>query len=308
MDITDSNNLINLMISLCALFISLIALIYTIKIFLLKSGQKIRCDISICSTIDCEDTYISSIILENIKDKATVIFKIYLKIGRNNYLEIDDFSSDPLILKPFEVFYKEYDPLLFYADNMKIVRIDRALLEQRDRINIILSTTNGKYKVKGSTKRWDIIPYYFKNFATSIIKPIRLSYKERNYGSNIKYLLDFKFDDNHEDVIPIRDEDVNMKKFQNFYLTNEALKSKDNLEKFIESQKQKGNITYKNLKVIDFREEFNKTRNRYDNKEINIELLNFFEYNILGPIFTFIERKKMDIKNKKIKRKNKSKK
>src|SRR5439155_13648994 len=42
--------------------------------------------------------------LENLKDRAVVIFKIYMKFGNNVFIEIDDFANNPLILKPFEVF------------------------------------------------------------------------------------------------------------------------------------------------------------------------------------------------------------
>lgn len=90
-----------LMISIVALIISIIALYYTIKAFMLKRGHNIRCDISTCSTVECDDDYVSSITLENIKDRATVIFSIYLKLGRSNYILLEDFEKEPLILKPF---------------------------------------------------------------------------------------------------------------------------------------------------------------------------------------------------------------
>src|SRR5690606_32669838 len=147
--LTDVSNLI----ASAALTISIVALIYTIRTYLLKSGQNIKCSYNTMSTVQADDMYIVNLTLENIKERATVIFAIYLKIGRNNYLELEDFSSSPLILKPFEVYHKTYDPVTFYSEGVDIVKIDH-LLSPKVRKKIILSTTNGKFVVKSVIKQW----------------------------------------------------------------------------------------------------------------------------------------------------------
>lgn len=170
-----------LLSSLSALLISIIALIYTVKAYLLKAGHHLRCDIGTCSSIECNDHYVSSITLENIKDRATVIFKIYLRLGRNYYLLLEDFSNNPLILRPFEVYHKEYDPILFYSVNNRVINLD-AVFNYKKR-KVILSTTDGKYVVNANTKRWDIIPKFFRNLMTAIIDPIRTGYKGKKLNS-----------------------------------------------------------------------------------------------------------------------------
>lgn len=107
----EIGNLISLINSIVALIVSVIALIYTVRTYLLKSGSSVRGSYGTCSSVSCEDKYVSSVTLENLKDRSTVIFSIYLKIGHNYFLEIENFESSPLILKPFEVYRKEYDAI-----------------------------------------------------------------------------------------------------------------------------------------------------------------------------------------------------
>jgi hypothetical protein len=179
---------IGLLSSLSALLISIIALAYTVKAYLLKAGHNLRCDITTCTSVECNDQYVASITLENIKDRATVIFKIYLRLGRNYYLLLEDFSNNdfsnnPLVLKPFEVYHKEYDPILFYSVNSRLIKLDAVFNHKRRKI--ILSTTDGKFVVNANTKRWDIIPKFFKNLMTAIIDPVRMGYKGKQYGANV---------------------------------------------------------------------------------------------------------------------------
>ena len=84
------------LISLAALTISAIALQYTVRTFWLKAGDKVRFNYSMASTIEAEDNYISSITLENLKDKALVIFEIHLKLGNGLYLELEKYEDAPL--------------------------------------------------------------------------------------------------------------------------------------------------------------------------------------------------------------------
>lgn len=103
------------------------------------------------STIETKENYISSITLENLKDKATIIFEIYLRLGYNNFLLIEEFNDAPLILKPFEVYFKEYDPVLFYTINMDKMVINENLHNPNRKV--ILFTNEGKYIVKANTRR-----------------------------------------------------------------------------------------------------------------------------------------------------------
>ncbi|AZA83743.1 hypothetical protein C1637_14120 [Chryseobacterium lactis] len=283
-------NSITLLISIIALIISIIALVYTIVSYLLKRGNKIRCDISTMSTIETNENYISSITLENLKDKATVIFEIYLRIGYNNFLLIEEFNDAPLILKPFEVYFKEYDPILFYTVNMDKMIINENLHNPKRKV--ILSTTEGKYIVKTNTKRWSVDSLFFTNYTTAVIQPCRLSYKDKNYGSNTLFLLILKNNGQEDYVKPILKNDYKRKVFVKFDLTEESIDNKENFVHFIQSQIDSGNLSYDSFDVLDFGKRVESIREEY-HEDISIQPLSYLKYYINGRVITFIENLKI---------------
>ena len=296
----NNDSLLTLVISLVALVISIIALYYTIVTFLLKSGHKIRCDITTASTVDCKDLFISDIILENLKDRATVIFSIYLKLGRGNYILLEKFENEPLILRPFEVYQKSYAPIIMYSSSLKRIKIDKLLSDIKLKHKILLSTTDGKYIVKTNTKKWVPTSLFFANYTTAIVDPIRLSYKDKHYGENIKYLVDLKREEK-DLVIPLRKNDYKVKVFNDFSLTKDCLTSKEKLESFLNLQKRQNHISFDELKIIDFEEAILKRFEDYDKRIIELENRSFFNYNIMGRVYTYLENKKL----REINRKNK---
>lgn len=52
-----------------------------------KAGVLIRGNYAIMEMFACKDLFVSTIILENQKDRAITIFGIYLRIGFNYYIE-----------------------------------------------------------------------------------------------------------------------------------------------------------------------------------------------------------------------------
>ena len=104
-------------LSLAASIVAITALSYRVRTYWLKAGEKVRFSYSLNSNVEAEDKYIGSITLENLKDKALVIFEIYLKIGHGLYLELEKFDTTPLIVRPFEAYQREFDPVIFYNSN-----------------------------------------------------------------------------------------------------------------------------------------------------------------------------------------------
>jgi hypothetical protein len=292
-NIINNDSLLTLVISLVALVISIIALYYTIVAFLLKSGHKIRCDITTTSTVYCKDKFISNIILENLKDRSTVIFSIYLKLARGNYILIEEFENEPLILRPFEVYQKSYDPIIMYSSGLKRIKIDKLLFDRKVTRKILLSTTDGKYTVKTNTKIWAPTPLFFKNYTTVIVNPIRLSYKDKQYGENIKYLVELKIKEQKDVIIPLKKDDYQIKIFDNFALTTDCLTSKKKLESFLNLQKEQNHISFDELKVIDFEEVILRRFAHYDKNIIELKDRSFFNYNILGRVYTYQKNRKL---------------
>lgn len=291
----------SLTISATALIVSIIALYYTVRAFLLKSGHRIRCDISTASTVECDDDYVSSITLENLKDRATVIFSIYLQLGRGNYLLLEDFGVKPLILKPFEVYHKEFDPLLFYSASLKRVKLDHLLNNRKIRRKILLSTTDGKYVVKTHTRKWSPTPEFFINYTTAIISPQRIEYKGEGYGSNVKFLVEFKNANLENSVLSFKEDDHCLKLFEDFQLTKESLKDANSLEEFFKDLKSKQTLNFDEIEIIDFQDQISKASQSYEMEPIDLEAKSFFKYNILGRILTIWENRKMKIENRKLK-------
>jgi len=299
MDIIEPET-INSFVTLVALIISITAMIYTVKAYLLKSGEKIRCSYSTRSSVDCDDTYVGNITLENLKDRSVVIFGIYMRIGENYFLELENFENSPLILKPFEAYNQNFDAILFYSVNMRKIDLNTLLDDEKIKKTIMLSTSNGKYEVKANMKRWNPILDFFKNHMTAIIQPRRLSYKGKSYGSNIKYLIEFKYYDNSEDIIPIRSGDERLKIFANFQLTKESLESKKSLELFLRNQKKKGNIKFSKVEVMDFSKGVERVFTDYDSDKIEAKYYGKIKYKVFGKLYTAYDSYKLKKANGKI--------
>lgn len=274
-------------ISLAALTISIIALVYTVRMHLLKSGSSVRGSFGMCtSSVSCEDQYVTSVTLENLKDRAIVIFKIYLKIGHNYFLEIDDFDNEPLILKPFEVFKKEYDPIDLYSINMNRIDLSDLFNNKKIKKRIVLSTSDGQYVVNSWIKRWDPVYDFFKNHLTAVIHPRRATYKGKSYGINAKYIVDIKTENGKEEVIPIYPRDHEIKKFRNFRLTKDSMESKDTLEEYLYEQVGLGVLNCTDISVHDMNTWFNETYETENKEIIKATYYGWFMYKIVGPIIT----------------------
>lgn len=284
-----------------AISISSVALFVGIQRFLLKSGVKIQGTYQISSHVDCDDKWISEICLENLKDRAVTIYNIYLRLGYGCYLELFDFKSNPLILKSFETYKKEFDPICFYHASSTKVKLDELLGDNDIKKNLYLSTGNGKYKVRKPLRRWNPISLYFINYLTEIVHPVRMTYKDKSYGINILYLVELTFDDGEEQVIPVHRRENEWKSYKNFQFTKDSIKSKDSLEAYFSELIERNKIKAKSFKVYDLTQRRNENHDGYDKKsEITLEKYSFFKYYIVGYLFSYIENKITDSKNRKL--------
>lgn len=298
---------ISIIASITALVISIIALIYTAKTFYLKSGAQIRGLFSITSSMYCEDKYVSNLVLENMKDRSTVIFTIYLLVGNNYYIELENFEGEPLILKPFEVYSKQFDPVDFYDVGMMRIRLNDLIDSKKVKSRLVVSTSIGRYKVKEWIERWDPIADFFKNHMTAIIKPIRSEYKGTCYGGNVKYIVEVKTESGKEETISIYPRDYELKKFKSFQLTRECLESKESLEKFLYEKVDGGILNCVDITVFDIETWRNTSYDNHVKKIIDAKYNGWFSYFVLGRVFTIISNKKLKIKNKKNRNLNKKK-
>jgi len=280
------DNLISLLISMVALIISFIALIYTVRTFLLKAGADVRGSFSTCSSRDCQDRYIGSVTLENLKDKSLAIFSIYLKIGHNYFLMIESFNEKPLILKPFEVFHKEYDPIDLYSVNMKRIDLNRLFSDSGIKKQIILSTPDGRYNVDSWIKRWEPTYDFFRNHLTIVVHPRRSIFKGKSYGSNAKYIVDIKAENDREETIAVYPRDYEIKRFRKFQLTKESLVSKESLEEFLYEKVSEGLLNCEDISVHDVQSWLNEVYQSENQQTIKAKYYNWAMYNLFGPVYT----------------------
>lgn len=288
----------NLVIALAALVISLIALLYTVLTYLLKSGHKIRCNYTRAQSWDANDAYITDLTVENLKDRATVIFDIYMQFGSNVYLEIETFEDSPLILQPFAVYHKHYDPVLLYADGTDRKTINTLITSDKVRKRIVLNTTDGKVTARLNRKRWSPISLFFRNYFTIILRPSRLSYKDKSYGPLVRYLVVLQYKEGHHEVIPLRLNDNEHRKFTRFTLTKESLQSVDALRSFLEEKHNEGLLNYETLEVLDYGKQVDDTINRF-NKSREAVAVGYWQYSLVGWWFTKKQNRKLDRENKK---------
>lgn len=292
--------LISLINSVVAMIISIIALIYTVKTYLLKSGANVRGSFGMCSSsVACEDQYVTSITLENLKDRAIVIFKIFLKVGHNYYIEIEDFGGEPLILKPFEAYQKDYGPIDLYSINMNRIDLNDLLGNRKIRKQIVLSTSDGKYIVTSWIKRWDPVYDFFSNHLTATIHPRRATYKGKSYGINAKFIVEFKAENGMEEVIAIYPRDYEIKKFKNFRLTRDSLQNKESIEEYLYDQVSKGLLNCIEITVHDMGAWHAEAYEMEAKKTIKAEYYNWFKYRLVGAVLTKLSDYRLHRQNKK---------
>lgn len=289
-------------VSLASLIISFIALWVTWKTFWLKIWDKYRTiTYSPISSIETTDTYISSITIQNLKDKPLVVFKIHFQLGYNIFIELEDFEKKPLIIKPFEVYQWNYWPILFYSDSwFKKYNLNKLFEDRKIKNKVILETIEWDYK------KFHVLHKFFNNYYTWILQPFRFFHNKQSFGDKIDYIIDFIYENWKVESLWIQQNDFKILK--NIELNKEILSSKIKLEKFLNKNRKKLVVPCKKIEVIDLKEEIN-NRFNYDNLQvINInERVVFFQYHILWKIYTLIEKIKTNIINSKIYRKYKSK-
>jgi hypothetical protein len=295
----DVNSTITLINSIVALLISIAALIYTAKTFLLKSGAQIRGLFSIHSSIYSEDKYVGNFAIENLKDRSTAIFKVYLLVARNYYIELADFEDDPLILKPFEVYAKQLDPVDFYSVSMKKIILNDLLDSKKVKTRLVLSTSDGRYDVKEWINRWNPVVDFFRNHMTAVIQPIRSEYKGKAYGGNAKYIVDIKTESGKEETIAIYPRDYEGKRFRRFRLTQESLESKESLEEFLYERATEGTLNCIDITVFDIDSWRKEVYEDHDKKTIEAKPYGWFTYVVLGRALTIYSDIRLKLKNRK---------
>ena len=291
--------------TILALCLSSLALLIAFLNFRRKSSLKLRATYSwTSSSIDCDDQHISSLTIENLKDRAVTIFSIYLRIGHNYYIEIEEFEDKPLVLRAFETWHEEYGPIDFYGVNARRIAMNALFHDKRARKRIVLSTSDGKYVITKPTKVWSPSLDFFNNHMTAIVRPVKSAYKATAIGGNILYVLDFVLSSGQPEIILILSRDYEFQRFKNFRLTKECLETAAALRQFLQQQVELGTLVCRSFEVIDVTALRIKERDYYKGNPIVASYAGLLKYKVIGRIATLLADRKLRRLNQEAQRRN----
>ncbi|MGX5673997.1 hypothetical protein [Thermomonas fusca] len=240
----------------------------------------------------------SNILIENIKDRSTTIFDIYLKVGHSIYIHLVEFEDSPLILKPYETYQKQFGPIEFYGFNLRKVDVNDLLDNHKLKKQLVLSTSDGKYVVPRHIGAWNPVGEFFRNQLTGILRPVPSRYKDTDLGSNIRYVVEVKDPQGKEHIVPVGRGDHDVRVFRNFRLSEESLKSKDNLELFLIERQIEGQLSATNITVHDVDQWREQNHNDYRKTPVKLASDSFFRYHVLGRWFTYRQSQDMRKRNR----------
>ena len=279
--------------------IAVLALVYTVRGDQRKTGMDIHYSFSVASSIWSKEKWVAEVRLENMKDRSVTIYKIYLEVGHGLYVEVEDFTENPMTLGPYSVYQKEYDPIEFYSEGMSL--ITGVLDNENVRRRIVLTTSQGRHNPKPGIKAEDdpMVDSILKNYWTGVVRPVRWSFKGRCYGSEAKYIVTFEGNGGKEETVPIYPDDYRIKKFRDFGLTKASLQSKNALERLIQTEMTAGTLSCNAFEVFDLAPVRSRMLKDYSTS-ITVDLQGWFSHNVLGKCLTVWERWAQDRKNKKL--------
>jgi hypothetical protein len=275
--------LLPFVVSIAALCISVLALVVATLNYRRKAGILVRGTFSISSSRAGDDSYVSSLGLDNLKDRTITIFDIYLRLGRNNYIQLEH-SENPLLLRAFETHTARYGPIEFYGMNTNKIDLNKLLGDPKIPKRIVLSTSEGKYAVPERIGTWNPVFEYFRNYMIVIAKPVISIYKGTNLGGNIKYVIEIIGSSGATEIIPVLPQDYEIKVFRNFRLTRESLESKEALERLLQQQRDEGTLSCKEFMVYDPDAWREQVREFYTGAKVEAVSYGFFQYHVLGRL------------------------
>lgn len=306
-------DIVAIIIGFLSLFVSVIVLFITFKTWKLKSGQSVRATYEITLSTASDGSYVSRVIIENLKDKELIIFGIYLKFGANIFIDLldidDQYDKYHHILPPLSTRIFELGAPIYYHSGASEVVIEDLLRYDKYKGRIILLTNSGKIKAKNFKKGWSPISQSFKNYATLYIKPTRLYTKTScprsknqsehfidysSFEKTSKYVVNILLDsgETHEFVIS---DSYNYDLFKNLTFTSDVLQSKETLEEYLIKSKQNNLLTFREIIEISNIQDFiAQDKNRILTKEVveKSDVQNKFQYYIVSQIKTWIYKLK----------------
>lgn len=290
--------------SIAAVVISLVALLVTFRNYLRKAGVLIRGSFSVASSRSCNDTYVSDVTLENMKDRAITIYAIYLQVGYSYCIELETFDEQPIILKPYETYHKKFGPIEFYAVSYNKVDLNAVFQDKKVRKRLVLSTGDGRYVVPSFIPRWNPVVEMFRNSFFGVVHPIQSRYKDQFLGSSIRFVIEFKGGSNTE-IVPIHPRDFELKIFRSFQLTQESLANRETLLEYLEGKRAEGSLSCDEISVHDVDAWRVNAHEFYTGRTIVGQKYSWLTYHVVGRGIFRYKGYKLRQSNRKLRREQK---
>lgn len=304
-------------LTMVALLVSAWSLWVALRALGLKCGNKIIGYYTTASSIDSDMPYIKEILLQNLKDKEVAIHDIFIRFGRNIYLDMlnkghyDHFIH---VLPPMGTLYLKFGPAYRYSESMNTVDISH-LIMGRKYGKIILSTNQGRINVGSIKSGWSPIFDYFRNYRTQVIQPHKFYttesvYSNNNnevyravdfssYGDRVSYLVTLKI--NGKDVVyRVFNQGVDqIPYFSHVSFTPQSLQDENSLRAFLKAEKKRGHLQFDSIvKIINLHkiiEQDKQESQKYGSYKPIPD--GWFTYRIIGKLQTEWWNLKQDIKN-----------
>lgn len=279
-----------------------VALLFSVRSDLRKTGIGVRCDFVVAGSIASKEQWISRLELQNTKDRSVTVYEIFMELGHGIFILIEDLTQEPLVLEPYGFFSREYDPVEIYIAGSR--KLTKVLDSDRGGIRVVLVTPQGRYYPRRGLSNWHpIFQALSKNFATEVGRPVRRNYKGCCYGSEVNFIITFTNSDDTEEVVPIYPGDHRSKKFRNFRLTKEATESREALERLLQDQIDMDALSCKSFNVFDSQPARQHLMEQYPNT-LELPDQGWFRYNVIGRIQTVLAERELRRINKESRAKN----
>ena len=297
----------NTLLTILSIIIATVVGAITYYTYKLKIGQKAKASYSIGYSNDIP--YISSVIIENLKDKDLVIHDIYVKFGANIYLDLldKDFSYKyNIVVPPLSVKEFKFGPVFIY--NVNTHRVDVEKLFEPFEYKIVLSTSHGKLICKDWGKGWNAISESLSNHHVFVVHPNRVYstssvyFKENfetpaidfsSYSVEVKYVVKLIKKDGGQMYCSIYNNNKKIQLFKDLTFSDEVLKDEESLRKFLNKMKDKKNVNIAKIEEIyDVQKIMNSTLEHYPEESIKLISEKSWYFYTIG----FINSKWEDIK------------
>ena len=293
-----------LAMSLCtataSCMLALFAVFFSIRSDLRKTGIGIRCDFTITSSIVTKEKWVSKLELQNTKDRSVTVYEIFMELGHGIFVQIEDFTQQPLVLEPYGFFSREYGPVDIYTVGSR--KLTKVFDSDRERRRVVLVTSQGRHYPKRGLRKWHPIGQALnRNYATGVVWTLRRNFRGHCYGSEANFVITFTNYDDSEEVVPIYPKDHEIKKFRDFQLTKDATESRKALERLLREQVDANVLSCKSFDIFDLRPGRQHLIEQYPD---TIEMPNqgWFQYNVIARVQTVLEKRRLKRRNKETRR------